>query len=198
MPHRQGRSFAAAAFLLLACVAHGVSEETTTLESYAARARTAVKEMGGKLQDQLKSALAAGGAVSAISVCKTVAPQIAAAQSGATGFTVRRTALKVRNSANAPDDLERKVLEDFAARVATGTDPSSLEHIERVTSGGSSTVRYFKAIPMAKEPCLACHGTDLKADVRDAIAKLYPSDQATGFKAGDLRGMFSVTMPASD
>lgn len=170
------------------------ADAPATLEPYAAKARDAVKAMAGKLQSELKGAIAAGGPIAAVQVCNTVAPQIADQQSKAAGLTIRRTALKVRNPANAPDARERQVLEDFAAKIASGNDPAALEHVEEVTVSGKTVVRYFKAIPTAKEPCLACHGGEVSGALKEAISKLYPHDEATGFKAGDLRGMFSVTM----
>ena len=170
------------------------SDSAADLEPYAVKARAAVKAMGGALQTKLKEALAADGPIAAVQVCKTVAPEIAKEQSKAAGMTIRRTALKVRNPDNAPDALERKVLEDFAARLAAGADANTLEHIEEVTGDGKTTVRYFKAIPTAAAPCLVCHGSAVSGELKETIDKLYPNDQATGFKEGDLRGAFSVTM----
>jgi hypothetical protein len=183
------------AIVLAFCGAPLTEAETQAdLQPYLAKAREAVKGMGGKLQGELKAAIAAGGPVSAVEVCKTIAPAIGAEQSKASGFTLKRTALKVRNPANAPDELERSVLEDFVSKVQAGTDPATLERIEEVKDGERTLVRYFKAIPTAKEPCLTCHGSELSGELKDAIAKLYPDDHATGFKAGDVRGAFSVTM----
>jgi len=170
------------------------SDSAADLEPYAVKARAAVKAMGGALQTKLKEALAADGPIAAVQVCKTVAPEIAQEQSKAAGMTIRRTALKVRNPDNAPDALERKVLEDFTARLAAGADANTLEHVEEVTGDGKTTVRYFKAIPTAAAPCLVCHGSAVSGELKETIDKLYPSDQATGFKEGDLRGAFSVTM----
>ena len=170
------------------------SDSAADLEPYAVKARAAVKAMGGALQTKLKEALAADGPIAAVQVCKTIAPEIANEQSKAAGMTIRRTALKVRNPDNAPDALERKVLEDFAARLAAGADANTLEHIEDVTGDGKTTVRYFKAIPTAAAPCLVCHGSAVSGELKETIDKLYPNDQATGFKEGDLRGAFSVTM----
>ena len=170
------------------------SDSAADLEPYAVKARAAVKAMGGALQTKLKEALAADGPIAAVQVCKTIAPEIAKEQSKAAGMTIRRTALKVRNPDNAPDALERKVLEDFAARLAAGADANTLEHIEDVTGDGKTTVRYFKAIPTAAAPCLVCHGSAVSGELKETIDKLYPNDQATGFKEGDLRGAFSVTM----
>lgn len=168
--------------------------DTGALEPYAVKAREAVKAMGGALQSKLKEAIAAGGPVSAVAVCNTLAPQITAEKSAAAGMSIKRTALRVRNPANAPDELEKRILEDFAAQFAAGKDPATVEHIEEVEAGGRTQVRYFKAIPTAKEPCLACHGSAVSGELMDVIGKLYPQDAATGFSAGDLRGAFSVTM----
>ena len=179
---------------LVLILTSGTVAGTDDLEPYAVKARAAVKAMGGALQAKLKEAISSSGPVAAVQVCKTVAPAIAEEKSKEAGMTIRRTALKVRNPANAPDELERKVLQDFAAKVAAGSDPANLERIEEVQEGGRAVVRYFKAIPTAKEPCLACHGSDVSGQLKDTISQLYPDDQATGFKAGDLRGAFSVTM----
>lgn len=170
------------------------ADDAADLQPYAHKARAAVKAMGGALQTKLKEAMTAGGPVAAVQVCNTVAPQIAAEQSASAGLKISRTALKVRNPANAPDETERKVLVDFVAKMAAGADAMKLEHIEEVSEGERRLVRYFKAIPAAKEPCLACHGSAPTGELKEAIDKLYPNDQAIGFAEGDLRGMFSVTM----
>ena len=155
-------------------------------------ARAASKELGDALKQQLTAAIAAGGPASAIDVCRTVASQMAEDISHKRGLSIRRTALRVRNPSNAPDPFERKILEDFVAKIGSGADVATLEYSEVVVENGREIFRYMKAIPTAAAPCLACHGTDIKPDVKSAIQESYPNDQATGFKAGDLRGAFSV------
>lgn len=44
-------------------------------------------------------------------------------------------------------------------------------------------------------PCLACHGEALAAPVAAAIDALYPQDEARGYRAGELRGAFTITWP---
>jgi cytochrome c553 len=46
--------------------------------------------------------------------------------------------------------------------------------------------------------CATCHGdaTTIPAPVQERLAALYPQDQATGFRDGDLRGWFWVEVPA--
>lgn len=180
-----------AACLILAPAVHA-EQPGTTPDARITAARAASKELGEALKSQLVAALKSGGAIAALSVCNTVAPSIAAGISQQRTMDVGRTALKVRNTANAPDAFETRVLEDFAKKIAAGADPATLEHAETVTENGSSTFRYMKAIPMAAEPCAACHGTNVKPEVKAAVDQLYPKDQATGFKPGELRGAFTI------
>ena len=57
-----------------------------------------------------------------------------------------------------------------------------------------STVAFYAPIKV-QDLCLNCHGqpgTDIKAADYDLIKKLYPEDEAVGYKSGDLRGMWSI------
>ena len=44
--------------------------------------------------------------------------------------------------------------------------------------------------------CLTCHGSDIDANIAEALAERYPADEATGFATGDLRGVFRVEFQA--
>lgn len=162
-------------------------------DPHLAKARTAIAGLGEGLKKELMAAMRSGGPVAAVQVCKTVAPALADASSKATGLEVGRTALKVRNPANGPDAFETRILEEFLTKIAAGADPATLEHAETVEDNGKKLFRYMKAIPTVAEPCLACHGSNLSPELKAEIDKLYPEDQATGFKAGELRGAFTVT-----
>jgi hypothetical protein len=50
------------------------------------------------------------------------------------------------------------------------------------------------AIP-ANAPCLICHGEKIDPAVDARLKTLYPQDQATGHKQGDVRGAFTITQP---
>jgi hypothetical protein len=162
-----------------------------------AAARLSVKQLGENLRRELMTAIDAGGPTAAIGVCKVIAPAIADKAGAAQGLKIGRTALRVRNPANAPDAWERAVLEEFAAQIKAGADPSKLERAETVIEPtGAGTFRYMKAIPMTAEPCLTCHGAP-EPSLKAEIVRLYPQDQATGFKPGELRGAFTVSAPAA-
>lgn len=162
-------------------------------EADIAAARAATKDLGETLKSQLVAALKQGGPRAAVDVCRTIAPAVATETSGAHGLEVGRTALKVRNPANAPDAFERKVLEEFVRKIDAGADAATLDHAEMVDENGKPVFRYMKAIPTAAEPCLTCHGGNIDPALKTEILRLYPEDQATGFKAGELRGAFTVT-----
>ena len=162
------------------------------ISALVAEARGVVQQFSGALGKELKAALEAGGPVAAIEVCNLKAPGIAEQASGATGWQVGRTALKLRNPKNAPDDWEKGVLTTFASRAAAGEDLAKVERTEVVERDGHRTFRFMKAIPTA-ELCVTCHGASLKPEVQARLKELYPADQAMGFAVGDLRGAFTLS-----
>ena len=88
------------------------------------------------------------------------------------------------------------MLEAFEERKLAGEDPAQMEFHEVVRVDGDKQLRYMKAIPTSR-PCLACHGEALDSIVKARLEKLYPHDQALGYREGDIRGAFTVTQPLS-
>ena len=131
----------------------------------------------------LKAALVSGmheGPVHAISVCRTEAPKIAEEASTQTA-RVGRSSLKLRNPANAPKAWMRPLLERYEA------NPEDREPAVVVID--DETVGYVE--PIFVQPlCLTCHGSSIPAELQAKLSELYPSDQATGYEPGDLRGVF--------
>jgi len=179
-------------FVLGMAVISAVHAADYTTEIDASRAT--VKEFMQTLKQELQSGMQEGGPVNAISVCNLSAPGIANTYSVRHGWDVGRTSLKLRNPANAPDAWERSVLETFEERKGAGEDPAKMEHYEVVRQDGVKQLRYMKAIPTA-QLCLACHGENIDSITRTRLEKLYPDDQARGYKAGDIRGAFSISQP---
>jgi len=165
------------------------AQETAVTES-----RALVGAFMAELKGELESAIRTQGPMEAVGVCQQQAPAIAARLSRESGGMVARTSLRLRNPANAPDAWERQVLERFEQLREQGMDPTSLEYSEVVSTEGRRELRYMKAIPTGSI-CLLCHGQDIDADVQEALKRLYPQDQATGFSPGDIRGAFTVTRP---
>lgn len=155
------------------------------------RSRALALEFGERLQSELKAALAEGGPVTAINVCRDRAPQIGSELSRMSGARVARTSARYRNPVNAPDSWEADVLASFERRVAAG-EAGLLEASQAPDEGG---FRYMSAI-RTQPVCLACHGSSLAPDTAAALAAAYPHDQATGYAPGEVRGAFSITWPA--
>jgi hypothetical protein len=182
--------------LLLVTALVAVPAAANDIEKRAEASRNTVKEFQATLQKELQAAIKDGGAVNAIGVCSKRAPEIAADISKKNGWTVGRTSLKLRNPNSVPDAWEQKVLQLFEVRKKGGENPANIEFHEVVASGGKKEFRYMKAIPIPEgAPCLNCHGQNIDPKVQAKLKELYPKDQATGFKTGDLRGAFTIRQP---
>lgn len=171
-------------FVLTSCFAAGEDPRIAASRDYAFRLQ---EELSGKL----KAAMQQGGPISAIEVCQIEAPRIAAELSSAgEPSRVWRTAVKLRNPNNVPDEEALRVLEQFTLTLSDGENPPLTQFIAHP----DGSARYMQSIIM-QPPCLACHGAALADDVKAALAERYPEDQATGFEVGDLRGAFVVDWP---
>lgn len=174
--------------LLLALLAAAASASPDT-DPRDAAARELVARFSQQLRSALEGAMQAGGPLAAVSVCHEQAPGIAGQLEAGSGWQLRRTALRVRNPANAPDDWERQQLEDFLRRQAAGEDIGQLTARHEDENGW----RYLQAIPTGPL-CTVCHGSTIDPALAAHIRQLYPADAATGFAAGSLRGAFSLRL----
>jgi hypothetical protein len=163
-----------------------------------ARSRVLADRLLGELKAELGQAMQSGGPLAAIGVCRTRAPEIAAQLAAESGAEVGRTALRVRNAANAPDELERQVLQQFAEQMPRGASPGTAppEAVFETRTPQGIEHRYMRAIPM-QPMCVACHGKTIAPELAAVIAREYPQDAATGFEPGELRGAVTVRWPAA-
>lgn len=164
-------------------------------QPWVAQSRALTAELGTQLKAELTAAMTAGGPNAAIGVCSSRAQAIAAELSRDSGAIVRRTALKLRNPANAPDQIEHLILRQFEQELASGAFEGPLEAAFEINRGGQKERRYMRAIS-TEGVCLTCHGTQVTPEISSAIARAYPQDRAIGFEPGSLRGAFSVIWPA--
>lgn len=148
-----------------------------------ARARAAAEALRGQLLAAVQGAIAARGVAGAVDVCHATAPVLTAAASTPT-LAIGRTSARLRSTDNAPRAWVRPLLDELVKA-------SPQERGPRTTLLPDGALGVVLPIT-AGQPCLQCHGTDVAADVKAAIAKHYPKDEATGFREGDLRGVFWV------
>jgi len=137
---------------------------------------------------ELKSALLEGleqGPVEAISVCQVRAPEIAESRRRE-GIRVGRSSHRLRNPANSSPEWVQTAIQMYL-----DDDRNRAAYVVPLSDD-----RWGYAEPIIAQPlCLTCHGQDLSPAVAERIDELYPEDQAVGFEAGDLRGVFWLEFP---
>jgi hypothetical protein len=141
------------------------------------------------LSRTLQKAVATGGFEEAINACKQMAPGLTGTYNNTT-TTIERTAIRVRNEANAPNSLEKSQLE-FFHNLVTANEPVK----PKLVVDEKGTVHYFKPI-LIQPLCLNCHGSedqDISAALLARLKQEYPNDEATGYAMGDLRGLWHIT-----
>ena len=174
------------ALALLGCGTTPGAREITTADLQRGHA------LAGDLKKTLFAELGAAmsrGVPSAIEVCQTRAPAIAASLAK-DGTRVGRATRRARNPSNRAEGWTLDALahfEDLHAR----KQPLGTATFSRVLADG----RLAYAEPLViQDLCVTCHGKELAADVRATLSARYPGDQATGYAVGDLRGVVWVEL----
>ncbi|MEQ1916237.1 MAG: DUF3365 domain-containing protein [Gallionella sp.] len=181
--------------LITALTLLGSNVYADELITYQDEARAVAMPFLKKLGAANQKAVSEGGHESAIGVCKDIAPALSGEASRQTGWKLTRVSLKVRNPLlGTADAWEQKKLQEFAERVAKGEKPETMEAAEIVQEPAGKSFRYMKAIAL-QPGCVACHGSDLPADVQARLKADYPHDMATGYSPGQIRGAVSIKRP---
>jgi len=160
----------------------------------AQRGQAIVTETFSLLSSNLQSAIQQGGVSNALPYCSLAASPLTVGIAVKHGVTLRRVTLKARNRADKADAVEAAILNQFAAVLANTTNPPP----PLVTNLTANRATFFAPIVLNNTLCLKCHGEpgqDLSAENVAVIQRLYPQDEATGFKLGDLRGAWRIDFP---
>lgn len=180
--------------MLMATATPGAAADIPPAGPLAPVAAAALDRGAGLLapfKQRLQAALAAGlaeGPAQAVGVCREDAPAIAAELS-VDGVAMGRTSHRLRNPANAPPAWTQPLLAGYLASVDA----------RRPAAVAIADGRIGYVEPIAVQPlCLTCHGSELAPELSATLGRLYPDDRATGFAAGDFRGLFWVEFPAAD
>ncbi len=158
---------------------------------------SAINRLAGTLLQEVATATAKGGPENAVDVCHLKAlPVTRGTVAGLPRITeVKRTSLKLRSPANAPDEAEQRVLDHVDRLLKDGERPPGLL-IQRVEGAGETAHwRVYKPVAVIAQ-CLACHGdpADQSAALRAKLQAHYPDDQAVGYNQGDWRGVIRVSV----
>lgn len=170
-------------------VSHIPREEAVKL------AREAAQDAFARLSGELAKAIESGGPVAAIPICSEKARPLVEEVASRRRIGLSRLSDRPRNPRQAARGNDLAAIESFRTAIQNGTPPDPA--IEEMPDG-TTLVRL--PVIVSQPLCLQCHGTaaDITAATRDAIRKLYPEDQATGYQLNDLRGIWQVTLGPED
>lgn len=163
--------------------------QDTSLEVYRRQGKEIVKASFSALSSQLKSAMKQGGVPYALTFCNVTAMPITDSLSAHYDVDIKRVSTQNRNPDNAADALEESVISSLQKMMV-----ASYDGVNMVVLDQEENPVYMQPIVMADQ-CLQCHGkpgTDITAANYEIIKNLYPNDKATGYRSGDLRGIWRV------
>jgi hypothetical protein len=145
------------------------------------------------LMTRLGEAIDEGGVTGAVSFCseEAIPLTLAISEEHDPRLEIKRTTMRWRNPDNAPDEWEERMLRYLEAM--EGIEPGSAP--ETITAEGpDGSLRFYRTLRTAPM-CLPCHGTDVAPEVRELLEARYPEDRATGYEAGEFRGLIRVQAP---
>ena len=164
------------------------------LEEARRRGKTIADSATKVLFSELSHALKTHGTDSAIGYCNISAFPTLEGLSQKLKAQIKRTSTKVRNPLNKPDSLENILLRAYIYAQENGSEPS--ESIQFVNN--EKELLFTRPIMIKQGLCLTCHGAQLSSKVAQKLVQLYPNDNATDYKLGDFRGMWSIRFIRKD
>lgn len=144
------------------------------------------------LSSNLKQAMKKGGVEYALKFCNIEAMPLTDSLSEHYGIELRRASHQPRNPVNRADSLEMETVKKYLRQIQKN------EKLKPATYAHENTISFHAPIRITNPLCLNCHGepgTDIAQSDFETIQKLYPEDEATGFKMGELRGIWSIDFP---
>lgn len=147
------------------------------------------EELKSRLLSRLRNALKEGGPEHAIGVCRIASPEIEKSLSN--GAQILRVSDRPRNPDHRATPVESMVLDLWVARLKEN------KPIGPVVFDSPEGRIVMSPIQIAGQMCLQCHGAadQLSSGVKQALAKEYPNDEATGYSLKELRGAVVARVP---
>lgn len=150
-----------------------------------------------QLMEQLQKAIATHGVPGAVEFCNVEALPMLKETGDSLGVIIRRTSNDYRNPADQPTEDEKALLEayEYNEKNQVKYEPN----VQKIKNG--SVLLYTQAITIPGGLCLNCHGipgSDINEETLEKLNRLYPGDKAKGHQLGDLRGMWSISIPQKE
>lgn len=136
------------------------------------------------LVTNLTQKIADGGTIEAISFCNLEAIPLTKSVSDQHGIEIKRVSDRNRNPNNLANEKEMEIIEQYKSQIL------KKEELKPQISGD-----YYYEPLVTNAMCLQCHGVpnkNIKPEVTEKLAQLYPNDQAIGYGENEIRGLIRV------
>lgn len=163
------------------------TEEDLSYEDLGLKIANGTKSQLGK---NLLEALQKHGAPGAVEFCNTRAMPLTDSMSTVYNSKVKRVSDKPRNPENRADKNEIAIINAFKTNIINKEKLNA-----RLDEKGGIITGYYPII--TNQMCLRCHGNeneDILPETVQKINKLYPTDEAVGYKDNEIRGLFVIEM----
>jgi hypothetical protein len=175
-----------------------VTEETAVVENIEPQPEINYLETGKGLAMQTKASLGKNlalainekGSDGAVEFCNIQAIPIIDSMSVVLNAKIKRVSDKPRNSNSQASEVELAYINSWKVAKANGE-----KHPPLLSELDGKMVGYYPIV--TNQMCLQCHGApekEINTKTLSKIKKLYPTDKATGYTEGEIRGIFVVEM----
>ncbi|MGN6213128.1 Tll0287-like domain-containing protein [Parafilimonas sp.] len=180
--------------MLLAACNNTPSEKGTPDEAlYLRRGDSVASFAQAMLLSNVSNAIQTRGVAGAVDFCSEKAIPLTDSAAALYGYAISRISNKNRNPGNAL----RTAADSLAWQQMNALIQDSAQKQKHFIMQAGNSITYYKAITIAMPTCLKCHGqpqTNISPEVLAVINQKYPADKATGYHAGELRGLWKIKM----
>lgn len=148
-------------------------------------------EAQGVLGRNLMARIQQEGTLSALTFCNAEAYRLTDSTAAAKKLKIKRVTDKPRNPENRALPDEVVLIDSYSTKLADG---GKLQPVYMYRDGE----RHFYNPIVTSELCLQCHGKpggQITEGVMAGIRELYPDDQAIGYEANQVRGLWRISEP---
>ncbi len=172
-------------------------EDLNTVEEPSGKVEENLASRGMKIALSTKSLLGKNlllnlkkkGSLGAVKFCSLKAPEFTKIKEKEFGVSIKRATDKARNLKNKANDEELKYIAHYKKEL----DKKSGD-LKPVIVKSKLFSNYYSPI-ITNNMCLQCHGDpskDINKKTHRKIVAKYPKDEAVGYKADQLRGIWSI------
>ena len=146
------------------------------------------------LEKNLVRVISEKGTIGAIEFCNIKALALTDSISLMNNAVIKRVSDKPRNPKNTANEEELGYIAYFKKLIASGKEPKPIVKRE------NGEVDFYYPIT-TNTMCLQCHGKpteQVTPETLTILKNLYPADQAVGYDANEVRGMWSLKFNSED